>query len=334
MVFQQFNLFPHLTVGENVMLAPQVVKKTPRAEAEKVARQMLERVGLAEKFDAYPERLSGGQQQRVAIARALAMSPKVLLCDEITSALDPELVNEVLAVVKQLASEGMTLIMVTHEMRFAREVGDKLGVHAPGQGARDRRSESLVRRPADRRAAQLHRLGEPVNAMIPLPLRIEPLTREAFAPFGEVIETAAPMPSRSTPAPPRAITTWHRWNWPGSRRAPWSTCSKARPGMHRSRSACSNATRLGSQAFYPVDGGRMLIVVAPPGELDESKIRAFISAPDQGVNYARGTWHHPLLCLQHPGRFLVVDRGGDGHNCDEQLLKQPFSVLNLRQLQV
>ncbi|WP_457788280.1 amino acid ABC transporter ATP-binding protein [Pseudomonas sp. PL-6] len=126
MVFQQFNLFPHLTVGENVMLAPQVVKKIPRAEAEQVARQMLERVGLAEKFDAYPERLSGGQQQRVAIARALAMSPKVLLCDEITSALDPELVNEVLAVVKQLASEGMTLIMVTHEMRFAREVGDKL----------------------------------------------------------------------------------------------------------------------------------------------------------------------------------------------------------------
>lgn len=126
MVFQQFNLFPHLTVGENVMLAPQVVKKTSRADAEAIARQMLERVGLAEKFDAYPERLSGGQQQRVAIARALAMSPKVLLCDEITSALDPELVNEVLAVVKQLASEGMTLIMVTHEMRFAREVGDKL----------------------------------------------------------------------------------------------------------------------------------------------------------------------------------------------------------------
>ena len=126
MVFQQFNLFPHLTVGENVMLAPQVVKKTSRAEAERIARQMLERVGLAEKFDAYPERLSGGQQQRVAIARALAMSPKVLLCDEITSALDPELVNEVLAVVKQLASEGMTLIMVTNEMRFAREVGNKL----------------------------------------------------------------------------------------------------------------------------------------------------------------------------------------------------------------
>ena len=126
MVFQQFNLFPHLTAGENVMLAVKVVKKLPHADAERLARQMLDKVGLAEKFDAYPERLSGGQQQRVAIARALAMSPKVLLCDEITSALDPELVNEVLAVVKQLASEGMTLVMVTHEMRFAREVGSKL----------------------------------------------------------------------------------------------------------------------------------------------------------------------------------------------------------------
>lgn len=126
MVFQQFNLFPHLTVGENVMLAPQVVQKVPKTRAAELAREMLERVGLGEKFDAFPDRLSGGQQQRVAIARALAMSPKVLLCDEITSALDPELVNEVLAVVRQLAKEGMTLIMVTHEMRFAREVGDKL----------------------------------------------------------------------------------------------------------------------------------------------------------------------------------------------------------------
>ncbi len=126
MVFQQFNLFPHLTLGENVMLAPQVVQKVPKAKAAQLARQMLERVGLGEKFDAFPDRLSGGQQQRVAIARALAMSPKVLLCDEITSALDPELVNEVLSVVRQLAKDGMTLIMVTHEMRFAREVGDKL----------------------------------------------------------------------------------------------------------------------------------------------------------------------------------------------------------------
>jgi polar amino acid transport system ATP-binding protein len=126
MVFQQFNLFPHLTAGENVMLAPSVVKGTPREAARDIAKEMLLKVGLAEKFDAYPDQLSGGQQQRVAIARALAMRPRVLLCDEITSALDPELVNEVLAVVKQLAAEGMTLIMVTHEMRFAREVGHKL----------------------------------------------------------------------------------------------------------------------------------------------------------------------------------------------------------------
>jgi len=126
MVFQQFNLFPHLTAGENVMLAPVVAKKMPKEEARAIAKKMLEKVGLAEKFDALPENLSGGQQQRVAIARALAMSPKVLLCDEITSALDPELVNEVLNVVRQLATEGMTLIMVTHEMRFAREVGDHL----------------------------------------------------------------------------------------------------------------------------------------------------------------------------------------------------------------
>ena len=126
MVFQQFNLFPHLTVGENVMLAPQVVQKVPKAKAAQLAKQMLERVGLGEKFDAFPDRLSGGQQQRVAIARALAMSPKVLLCDEITSALDPELVNEVLSVVRQLAKDGMTLIMVTHEMRFAREVCDRV----------------------------------------------------------------------------------------------------------------------------------------------------------------------------------------------------------------
>ncbi|MDB5532758.1 MAG: amino acid transporter [Hyphomicrobiales bacterium] len=122
MIFQQFNLFPHLTVGGNVILSQTVVKKTPKAEAEAMARMMLDRVGLGHKFDAYPEELSGGQQQRVAIARALAMQPIAILCDEITSALDPELVNEVLAVVKELASEGMTLLMVTHEMRFARDV--------------------------------------------------------------------------------------------------------------------------------------------------------------------------------------------------------------------
>jgi len=122
MIFQQFNLFPHLTAGGNVMLSQMVVKKTPKPEAEAMAKRMLERVGLAHKFDAYPDQLSGGQQQRVAIARALAMQPMALLCDEITSALDPELVAEVLAVVRELASEGMTLVMVTHEMNFARDV--------------------------------------------------------------------------------------------------------------------------------------------------------------------------------------------------------------------
>ncbi|MER8436759.1 amino acid ABC transporter ATP-binding protein [Mesorhizobium sp. M1312] len=122
MIFQQFNLFPHLTTGGNVMLSQMVVKKTPKKDAEAVARKMLERVGLTHKFDALPDELSGGQQQRVAIARALAMQPIALLCDEITSALDPELVAEVLAVVRELAAEGMTLVMVTHEMRFARDV--------------------------------------------------------------------------------------------------------------------------------------------------------------------------------------------------------------------
>ncbi len=126
MIFQSFNLFPHLTVGRNIMLAPQLVKKSPEAELEALARRLLERVGLADKFAAFPDQLSGGQQQRVAIARALAMQPRVLLCDEITSALDPELVGEVLSVVEGLAREGMTLLMVTHEMNFARKVSDRV----------------------------------------------------------------------------------------------------------------------------------------------------------------------------------------------------------------
>ena len=126
MVFQNFNLFPHKTVGENVMLAPKLVLKKSAEECHKIAKELLEKVGLADKFDAYPGNLSGGQQQRVAIARSLAMSPKVLLCDEITSALDPELVEEVLKVLEQLKEEGMTLILVTHEMNFARNVGDRV----------------------------------------------------------------------------------------------------------------------------------------------------------------------------------------------------------------
>ncbi len=126
MIFQSFNLFPHLSAGRNIMLAPGLVKKKSRAAAAEQARGLLARVGLADKFDAMPDRLSGGQQQRVAIARALAMEPAVLLCDEITSALDPELVGEVLRVVESLAEDGMTLLMVTHEMSFARKVSDRL----------------------------------------------------------------------------------------------------------------------------------------------------------------------------------------------------------------
>ncbi|MBL8346267.1 MAG: amino acid ABC transporter ATP-binding protein [Rubrivivax sp.] len=126
MIFQSFNLFPHLSVGRNVMLAPTLVKQRDREASAGQARRLLERVGLADKFDARPDQLSGGQQQRVAIARALAMEPAVLLCDEITSALDPELVGEVLRVVEGLAAEGMTLMMVTHEMGFARKVSDRM----------------------------------------------------------------------------------------------------------------------------------------------------------------------------------------------------------------
>ena len=126
MIFQSFNLFPHLTVGRNIMLAPTLVKKETAQQAKVRAQQLLERVGLSDKFEAFPDQLSGGQQQRVAIARALAMCPSVLLCDEITSSLDPELVGEVLRVVESLAEEGMTLLMVTHEMNFARRVSDRV----------------------------------------------------------------------------------------------------------------------------------------------------------------------------------------------------------------
>ena len=126
MVFQQFNLFPHLTVMQNIMLAQKVVRKRSAEEAESIGRKQLERVGIPEKASSYPGQLSGGQQQRVAIARALAMNPKVMLFDEPTSALDPEMIKEVLDVMQELAHEGMTMVVVTHEMGFARNAADEI----------------------------------------------------------------------------------------------------------------------------------------------------------------------------------------------------------------
>jgi polar amino acid transport system ATP-binding protein len=126
MVFQQFNLFPHLTVMQNITLAPMKLKKMPKEDAQKLALNLLEKVGLADKADAYPSTLSGGQKQRIAIVRALAMEPDVLLFDEPTSALDPEMVGEVLAVMSELAKDGMTMVVVTHEMGFAKEVANRV----------------------------------------------------------------------------------------------------------------------------------------------------------------------------------------------------------------
>ena len=133
MVFQSFNLFPHLTVLDNISLAPRQVRGMPKAEAEELSRELLERVKIPEQAEKFPAQLSGGQQQRVAIARSLAMKPKVMLFDEPTSALDPEMINEVLDSIKQLAKEGMTMVVVTHEMGFAREVADRVVFMADGE---------------------------------------------------------------------------------------------------------------------------------------------------------------------------------------------------------
>jgi polar amino acid transport system permease protein len=152
MVFQSFNLFPHLTIAQNLILAPTLVRKMPRAKALQRAQDLLARVGIPEKIDAYPDTLSGGQQQRVAIARALCMEPKVMLFDEPTSALDPEMINEVLDVMKDLAREGMTMVVVTHEMGFAREVANRIAFMDGGQIIEVAKPEMFFSSPKEERA--------------------------------------------------------------------------------------------------------------------------------------------------------------------------------------
>ncbi|MDR2542436.1 MAG: amino acid ABC transporter ATP-binding protein [Treponema sp.] len=154
MVFQRFNLFPHKTALQNVMLAPVNVRKLPSNEAKERAKTILDRVGLNDKFDVYPAQLSGGQQQRVAIARALAMEPRIMLFDEPTSSLDPELVGEVLAVMKQLARDGMTMLVVSHEMGFAREVADRVLVMFDGQIIEEDTPEVIFNNPQNERTRQ------------------------------------------------------------------------------------------------------------------------------------------------------------------------------------
>ena len=151
MVFQQFNLFPHLTAAQNITLAPIWVLKMKKSEAQKIALELLERVGIPEQADKYPGQLSGGQQQRVAIARALAMSPKIMLFDEPTSALDPEMIKEVLDVMKELALSGMTMIVVTHEMGFAREVADRIIFFDYGQLVEENTPEEFFHNPKHER---------------------------------------------------------------------------------------------------------------------------------------------------------------------------------------
>ena len=154
MVFQHFNLYPHKTVLENITLGPIRLKKMPKAEAEKMAIELLEKVGLADKKDVYPNKLSGGQKQRVAIARALAMNPKVILFDEATSALDPEMIGEVLEVMKELANAGMTMIMVTHEMGFARNVANRVFFMDGGYILEDAKPQDLFDNPKTERARE------------------------------------------------------------------------------------------------------------------------------------------------------------------------------------
>jgi general L-amino acid transport system ATP-binding protein len=151
MVFQQFNLFPHLTVLQNIVLAPVWVRKWPKQKAEAVAMELLERVGIPEQADKFPGQLSGGQQQRVAIARSLAMQPKIMLFDEPTSALDPEMIKEVLDVMIELAKSGMTMLVVTHEMGFARAVADRMFFFDQGQIVESGKPEEIFKQPKEDR---------------------------------------------------------------------------------------------------------------------------------------------------------------------------------------
>jgi polar amino acid transport system ATP-binding protein len=163
-VFQQFNLYPHLSVLSNITLAPMKIRKTPKKEAEEQAMTLLERVGLSEKRDAYPTQLSGGQQQRVAIARALAMKPRIMLFDEPTSALDPEMIGEVLDVMQKLAKSGMTMVVVTHEMGFAREVADRVVFMDHGVILEEAHPEQFFKNPQHERAQQfLKQLLSPMH---------------------------------------------------------------------------------------------------------------------------------------------------------------------------
>ncbi|MFD0714267.1 amino acid ABC transporter ATP-binding protein [Paenibacillus sp. GCM10027626] len=154
MVFQSFNLFPHLTVFQNIALGPRHVRKLNQQQVKEIVETLLAKVGLLDKQDRYPEQLSGGQQQRIAIARALAMQPKIMLFDEPTSALDPELVGEVLSVMKELAKEGMTMIVVTHEMNFAREVADRVVVMAEGRIIEEGKPEDIFTKPQNARTQE------------------------------------------------------------------------------------------------------------------------------------------------------------------------------------
>ena len=154
MVFQSFNLFPHMTVKRNISLAQRYVRGKPESDADALTMELLRKVGIEEKVDAFPSQLSGGQQQRVAIARALAMNPKVMLFDEATSALDPEMIGEVLTVMRSLAEEGMTMVVVTHEMGFAKEVSDRVVFMEEGEIVEENEAKTLFENPQERRTTE------------------------------------------------------------------------------------------------------------------------------------------------------------------------------------